>query len=219
VRLRSASPAAVEADLARSSAPLAGRLRRVIAQNAHLLGPVEPASALTTILTSRLGGVPEVADQLPALRTGLHSWTAWPTWPLPDQPSDALIRIFTGHTDTVNAVGISPDGTWLATASWDGTARIWAADGTPRVTLAGHNDQVRAVAISPDGTWLATASTDGTARIWTVDQASVPDGTVIRVDGIAWDCAWLPGSTDLIIAADRGIYRFSVRSGGVRNAV
>jgi WD40 repeat protein len=109
-------------------------------------------------------------------------------------------------------VTISPDGTWLATIGWNRKARIWAADGTPRATLTGHDDEVRAVAISPDGTWLATASGDGTARIWTAFQAGAPAGTVIRVDGGIWDCAWLPGGTNLLITGDRGIYRFAVMS-------
>jgi hypothetical protein len=169
VGLRRAGPAAVEADLARSAAPNAGQLRRVIAQNAHLLGPIEPATALVTVFTSRLGGVPEVADQLSALRSELHAWTSWSAWPLPDQPSEELIRTLTSHQRPVRAVAISPDGTWLATGGDDGTARIWAADGTPRATLTGHQRPVRAVAISPDGTWLATASRDGTARIWAAD--------------------------------------------------
>src|SRR4029077_7978830 len=55
------------------------------------------------------------------------------------------------------------------TASWDKTARIWAADGTPRATLTGHKSPVTGVAIAPDGTWLATTSGDQTARIWAVD--------------------------------------------------
>ena len=70
----------------------------------------------------------------------------------------------------VQAVAIAPDGTWLATASWDKTARIWAADGTPRATLTGHKSPVTGVAIAPDGTWLATTSGDQTARIWAVDR-------------------------------------------------
>lgn len=31
-----------------------------------------------------------------------------------------------GHTDGLNAAAISPDETWIATASYDGTARVWA---------------------------------------------------------------------------------------------
>ena len=45
VRLRRSGPAAVEADLARSGSPTAARLRRTVAQNVHLLGPIEPAGS------------------------------------------------------------------------------------------------------------------------------------------------------------------------------
>jgi WD40 repeat protein len=38
---------------------------------------------------------------------------------------DSKRHTFTGHTDAVYAVAIAPDGTWLATASADGTIRIW----------------------------------------------------------------------------------------------
>ena len=131
IRLERSGPAAIEADLTRSTSPLAARLRRTIAQNAHLLSPIEPPGALTTTFTSRLGGIPELAVQMPDLRSCLRSWTAWPAWPLPDLPSDALIRVLFGHDGAVNAIAIAPGGTWLATASDDRTARIWAADGTP----------------------------------------------------------------------------------------
>jgi hypothetical protein len=211
VRLRRSSPAAVEADLARSGSPVAGRLRRAVAQNAHLLGPIEPRDALITTLTSRLGGMPEVAAQLPGLRAGLGVWTAWPSWPVPDQLPDALIRVITGHQGGVNGVAISPDGTWLATASNDRTMRTWTADGTPRAVLTAHQRGVNSVAISPDGTWLATASDDRTMRTWTAD--GTPSATVaIRVDGEVSDCAWFPTGTDLCIAGQQGLYRFSLQA-------
>jgi hypothetical protein len=207
VRLLRSGPAAVEADLARSDSPAAARLRTAIGQNAHLLGPAEPEGALITTLSSRLGGFPELAAQLPALRSGLRTWTAWPSWLPPDQPSDALIRVLTGHTDPVNAVAISPDGTWLATGSNDKTVRTWNADGTPRATLTSHDGGVNAVAISPDGTWLATAGR--TIRTWKTDGSSA-SATAIRADGILSGCAWSPGSTDLCIAGQRGLYRFTL---------
>jgi WD40 repeat protein len=55
----------------------------------------------------------------------------------------------------------------LATASTDGTARIWdLAAGTPLATCQGHRGSVTTVDISSDGSLLATAGNDGTARVW-----------------------------------------------------
>jgi APAF-1 helical domain len=50
-RLLRSGPAAVEADLARSDSPTSGRLRRAIAQNAHLLGPAEATRYAATVPT------------------------------------------------------------------------------------------------------------------------------------------------------------------------
>lgn len=42
-------------------------------------------------------------------------------------PVDTTRSTLTGHTGPVVAVAISPDGTWLATASHGRTLRIWDA--------------------------------------------------------------------------------------------
>jgi len=62
---------------------------------------------------------------------------------------------------------VSPDGTRVATAGKDYTARVWNAYTGDAVTppLA-HDGLVNTVAWSPDGKRVATASDDGTARIW-----------------------------------------------------
>ena len=76
----------------------------------------------------------------------------------------------TGHTGSVFSVAWSPDGTQLATASSDRTARIWNTQtGNTLHTLTGHTNWVNSVTWSPDGTQLATASNDKTARIWNLD--------------------------------------------------
>ncbi|MEM6840058.1 MAG: AAA family ATPase, partial [Cyanobacteria bacterium P01_C01_bin.120] len=74
-----------------------------------------------------------------------------------------------GHSDSVYEVRFSPDGQTLATASFDGTAKLWQADGTLITTLEGHSDRVGEVRFSPDGQTLATASGDGTAKLWQAD--------------------------------------------------
>jgi WD40 repeat protein len=84
-----------------------------------------------------------------------------------DANDGTILRVLRGHQQAVNDVAFTPDGTHLATASGDGTARIWdTTTGTTLTTLTGHDHPVYGVAFSPYGTRLATTSHDGTARIW-----------------------------------------------------
>ena len=57
----------------------------------------------------------------------------------------------------------------LATASADGTARVWdAGSGQQLALLQGHRSLVLGVSFSPDGARLATASYDKAAQIWDI---------------------------------------------------
>ncbi|MBC7878530.1 MAG: PD40 domain-containing protein [Anaerolineales bacterium] len=78
-------------------------------------------------------------------------------------------REFSGHTDYIYGVAISPDGKYLATGSVDQTVRLWdMATGETIRVLTGHTYTIDGVVFSPDGKYLLSGSHDGTARLWEV---------------------------------------------------
>jgi len=76
-------------------------------------------------------------------------------------------RIFFGHTDQVDSAEYSSDGSKIATASDDNTARLWdAKTGKLLQTLIGHTDDVWMASFSNNGKRVVTASYDKTSRVW-----------------------------------------------------
>jgi WD40 repeat protein len=71
----------------------------------------------------------------------------------------------------VNSAVFSPDGTYVLTASHDGTARLFDCASSREIArYQGKGDAVTSAAFSPDDTCVLTASDDGTARLF--DRAS-----------------------------------------------
>jgi WD40 repeat protein len=129
---------------------------RALAQQARAVAREEPALALAIAAEARQRlPTQESADALQVAHLAYG------------QTPGHLERTLTGHPDAVTAVAFNDDGSLLATASYDRTARIWnTATGKTLLRLRGHRDWVVGVAFSHDGSLVATASQDGTAMLW-----------------------------------------------------
>jgi WD40 repeat protein len=74
---------------------------------------------------------------------------------------------FRGHTGSVYAVAVTPDGRHVVSGYGDKTLRVWdLATGVTKTTLQGHTGSVRAVAVTPDGRHVVSGSDDNTLRVW-----------------------------------------------------
>ncbi len=111
---------------------------------------------------------------------------------------DVLAELI-GHEGTVSSAANGELGTpWIATASLDGTARLWdGRDGTEVARFIGHEAGVTSVAFNATWTHIVTASDDGTARVWRVPQAEAEVKDVDRAKSVTVDRVCHPESGQL----------------------
>jgi WD40 repeat protein len=105
-------------------------------------------------------------------------------------------ELLDGHTDRVVYLDVSLDGRWVASASFDGTARVWSTRGGPPLILT-HDDGMFVAAFDRASKQLVTASRDGVAKVWRLPPDNA-DGTPGRELG---EPIVLGGGADLLWSA------------------
>jgi len=89
-------------------------------------------------------------------------------WTLHPDAADAPYVNLSGHAGKVNWATYSPDDRYVASASDDGTIRIWnAVSGQSAVQLLPvHTSKLNSVAVSWDGGFILSGSDDMSVRVW-----------------------------------------------------
>lgn len=83
-----------------------------------------------------------------------------------DVPRASVTGRLPGHTAGIAALAFHPAGQWLASASADGTVRLWNLQSNQAAGVLDHPKQVYGLAFSPAGDLLATSCGDGKVRFW-----------------------------------------------------
>jgi WD40 repeat protein len=71
------------------------------------------------------------------------------------------------HEDIIWQVAFSPDGQTVATASEDGTVKLWRVSNGEQIgELSAHEGPQYGLDFSPDGRTLGTVGANGAVRLW-----------------------------------------------------
>ena len=118
----------------------------------------------------------------------------------PSKSKHPMTRM-TGHKNLVNQVQFSPNGQWIASASFDKSVKLWNGNtGTFVTSFFGHVGPVYQIAWSADSRLICSGSKDSTLKLWDVKSKKLKGD--------------LPGHADEVFTVDWCTAGTFVASGG-----
>jgi WD40 repeat protein len=125
---------------------------------------------------------------------------------LSDPKDGSLVHTLRGHTGDVFALAFAPTGDQLATASADGTVRIFSLTTFRQLrTLAAHDGIVLGLAWSPAGDLLASSGDDRLVKVWDPFGGKIVQ--VIPSSGSVRSLAFAPPGDRLYLGGDDHLVR------------
>jgi energy-coupling factor transporter ATP-binding protein EcfA2 len=87
------------------------------------------------------------------------------------------IAVLRGHTAKITGIDFSSDGSLMATASYDGTVRLWHLDdlNTLPVVFDDHSSWATTVMFTRDGKYIVSGGRNGNIRVYPVEIRSMVD--------------------------------------------
>lgn len=114
--------------------------------------------------------------------------------------------VFEAHSGPVRAVAFSPGGLSLASASSDGTARLWDLRALRHRGGFSSKRGFSAVAFTPEGRYLIAGGDDGVIRLWDA-RTGVKRAELSSGKGAIWCLAVSPDGRRLAVGGEDGLVR------------
>ena len=152
----------------------------------------------------------------------------------PEQLPTELAQVLHAHTDEVWAVQFSRDGKWMATASKDGSALLWAvtAAGTVQLerNLLTNAGPVNIIAFSPDSEMIVAGGHEGNLFVFNLKDGGGGGGAttalpLVKVRMEAMDsittALWFPNSSHLVVVNNRSLQAIKMKrtASGINNNI
>jgi hypothetical protein len=116
------------------------------------------------------------------------------------------MAVLRGHSSTIESAVYSPDGSRIATASRDCTARIWNASTGTLIAILRHEDWVKSAVFSPGGEFVV--STGGDIKLW-----NSSGGEAVQIPGIGHYAEFSPDGSRFVVASNDRATTYDARSG------